>query len=552
MRSRFVLSGLLFMLVGAGLLMLGLSIPIHFRAVSPLILEEAGKNTPSIRTLADDFLDRGLTGPIEILNQVDSSILTAPHRRSRYNALLQAHPDFRLSGGDNPYFNQVLSWMPDNVPAQSLLPLLLPKKQRQQLLSFLQNSSNTSVHALLKTRELTGWKTFLPVHSAAGHPLDAAILTTALLEQSSALSKELSRTLREHALNAANGDLAELEALEINYISIVTLANRTNWTQLTLLLQQIPDEESLSAFAATLHQPDVPFPQLYAAALLSDNTIGLLDYLGKAKNEGWETLNVALANGSGALRQMIQLEQPLYHPPPLAYRLILPTTQTAFKAFAQKSPQLATLLKILALFGCGYALALALSRFIRVGVGHGPPVHSPMILVSHAISGIALAILAWILIEPQLLSFDPNAGGTLRINIASILPETTSISTSTEHNMLDQVTLIILLMFFTLQLIVFTFAMLKLKEIKNHPIQAELKLRLLDNEENLFDLGLYVGLGGTVGSLILVVMQLVDASLMAAYASTLFGILFVAILKVGFIRPARRRMILEADQQARS
>ena len=67
----------------------------------------------------------------------------------------------------------------------------------------------------------------------------------------------------------------------------------------------------------------------------------------------------------------------------------------------------------------------------------------------------------------------------------------------------------------------------------------------MDNEENLFDLGLYVGLGGTVLSLILVVLNIVDASLMAAYASTLFGIIFVAILKVGFVRPSRRKLILE-------
>ena len=60
-----------------------------------------------------------------------------------------------------------------------------------------------------------------------------------------------------------------------------------------------------------------------------------------------------------------------------------------------------------------------------------------------------------------------------------------------------------------------------------------MKLRLLENEENLFDTGLFVSLGGTVISLILLnVWQLKEASLVAAYASTLFGILFVAVLKI--------------------
>ena len=62
-------------------------------------------------------------------------------------------------------------------------------------------------------------------------------------------------------------------------------------------------------------------------------------------------------------------------------------------------------------------------------------------------------------------------------------------------------------------------------------------MRLLENEDQLFDFGLYVGLGGTVLSLILVAVGIVEASLMAAYASTLFGIIFVALLKVLHLRP---------------
>ena len=86
----------------------------------------------------------------------------------------------------------------------------------------------------------------------------------------------------------------------------------------------------------------------------------------------------------------------------------------------------------------------------------------------------------------------------------------------------------------------------KLKEIAKQNLSADLKLKLLENEENLFDFGLYVGLGGTVLSLILVAVGIVEASLMAAYASTLFGILFVAILKVLNLRPYRRHLIIEA------
>ena len=65
-------------------------------------------------------------------------------------------------------------------------------------------------------------------------------------------------------------------------------------------------------------------------------------------------------------------------------------------------------------------------------------------------------------------------------------------------------------------------------------------MKLRRNEENLFDTGLFVGLGGTVISLILLnVWQLKEASLVAAYASLFFGILFVAVLKIGFVGPIK-------------
>ncbi|MDP4878486.1 MAG: hypothetical protein NWR36_01245, partial [Opitutales bacterium] len=52
--------------------------------------------------------------------------------------------------------------------------------------------------------------------------------------------------------------------------------------------------------------------------------------------------------------------------------------------------------------------------------------------------------------------------------------------------------------------------------------------------------------------LILVAVGIVEASLMAAYASTLFGILFTAVLKVMHLRPYRRTLIIEASSSATS
>jgi O-antigen/teichoic acid export membrane protein len=73
------------------------------------------------------------------------------------------------------------------------------------------------------------------------------------------------------------------------------------------------------------------------------------------------------------------------------------------------------------------------------------------------------------------------------------------------------------------------------------------KLRLLENEEHLFDAGLYLGFVGTIVSLILVSMGITHFSLMAAYSSTSFGIIFVSFFKIFHLRGARRKLLLQAE-----
>jgi len=56
-----------------------------------------------------------------------------------------------------------------------------------------------------------------------------------------------------------------------------------------------------------------------------------------------------------------------------------------------------------------------------------------------------------------------------------------------------------------------------------------------------------VGLSGTVASLVMLSLNIVQASLVAAYASTLFGIIVTALLKIVHIRAYRRTLILETQ-----
>ena len=73
------------------------------------------------------------------------------------------------------------------------------------------------------------------------------------------------------------------------------------------------------------------------------------------------------------------------------------------------------------------------------------------------------------------------------------------------------------------------------------------KLRLMENEENLFDGGLYVGIGGTAAALVLQVLGVIEPNLLAAYSSNLFGITCVAIVKIRHVRPYKRQLILDSQ-----
>ncbi|MGH7971207.1 MAG: hypothetical protein ACREIC_21005, partial [Limisphaerales bacterium] len=58
-----------------------------------------------------------------------------------------------------------------------------------------------------------------------------------------------------------------------------------------------------------------------------------------------------------------------------------------------------------------------------------------------------------------------------------------------------------------------------------------------------------LGFVGTIVSLILVSLNIITFSLMAAYSSTSFGIVFVSFFKIFNLRPVRRRLVLEAEAQ---
>ena len=112
---------------------------------------------------------------------------------------------------------------------------------------------------------------------------------------------------------------------------------------------------------------------------------------------------------------------------------------------------------------------------------------------------------------------------------------------------MNQLSLLTLLLFFVLQGLLYTACLVKLAEIRRQNVPARIKIKLLENEDHLFDAGLYLGFAGTIVSLILVSLGVIQPSLMAAYSSTSFGIIFVSVFKIFNLRPMRRKLLLEAE-----
>lgn len=85
-------------------------------------------------------------------------------------------------------------------------------------------------------------------------------------------------------------------------------------------------------------------------------------------------------------------------------------------------------------------------------------------------------------------------------------------------------------------------ATLKIKALRLTDNSPDKKLQLLESIDIYFDLPLYFGLLGSVGSFILVTF-FPDAGLMFAYASTAMGIIVSVILRLGYHTPFKQELL---------
>jgi hypothetical protein len=155
------------------------------------------------------------------------------------------------------------------------------------------------------------------------------------------------------------------------------------------------------------------------------------------------------------------------------------------------------------------------------------------------------AMLLVVVSEPFLLKAAPPSEYQLRLPVLVSMANS-PISPQTEPvKSMDSSTLLSIGIFAALQIAMYLACLMKIREVARQPVSPLVKLRLMENEENLFDGGLYVGIAGTATALVLQVLGVIEPNLLAAYSSNLFGIVCVALVKIRHVRPYKNRLILD-------
>lgn len=503
--------------------------PIHVRAVDAAVIERIGQGG---ETLIDSALRERSRSVVQLQLQTATQLGLA--RTNLLQQHLQTLPPVQIPA------------LGIQVPSQTkALELFM---QQGNLANLEANANTFELRAILHTRALTNTPFFAPIGSAAGRPLEASILLTASLWQAHNGKPEV---FPELIRLISSGDGL---AIETFYLDVLALAKRLTWEQLVFVFGLTSTVQEVAHFAEVVRQNEMNLAPIISAAAMTRDPRAVADYLLSFPESGVRDLTFALAHGSRGLRHLLELRQPIYHPyfrDALRSSLRLPNFWAPWNHIAQTAPVFGIALKFALLFIAGFMVALA-TRFTKSRTDRTDPYtwFPQFRFARQGMFAIFFLMLVIVLGEPYIAQGEAKAELPPRAQVTFMVAQTSPAPIEQQqpsNSMIDQYTILALFMFLVIQGLLYLAGLIKLAEIRKQNVSSGMKLKLLDNEENLFDSGLYVGLFGTVASLVLLAMGIIKPSLVAAYSSTMFGILFVAILKIAHVRPYKRRLLLEGE-----
>ncbi len=542
-RKRWSFAAFLAVLVGLALLVAAWMFPASLKSVSPALLRAAGEGTQSVSDFGIGLVDLEKPGPAALvlvaarsINEPKASALAA-----KLDAANGRQPQLVAWGGWDPFLDPLFNLRENKAQTKTtpILTFLLPEKARETLRAYLATSRSEAVLAVLKTHDVTGTHQFVAASKPGGQPLDAVILLTALLIQGEHFDPALQRELRGLAETASKQN-ALGDDLEAFYVDLLSLGQRLDWVQLASLLRLTADTHTVGEFAHMARVAPDQIPLIYTAALFSGSADRVATYLIQYGKTGIEDVRYALGAGQGALRELLQRQLPLS-------RVRTPELAPA-AGFGLLHPAIALTVKWGAFLLGAFVLLRGLDRLFLSSAGDSPT-------LPHLQGGILAILMAGMLVlvtEPYLLKAAPPSEFKMRLVLPVLVAAAPSGPAPSQQSSnitnMDTSTLISIGIFAALQVTMYLICLMKIREVERANVPPLVKLKLMENEENLFDGGLYVGIGGTATALVLQVLGVIQPNLLAAYSSNLFGITCVALVKIRHVRPYKKQIILQAQE----
>ena len=535
-------STVIWMLAGLLILTSAWIVPVNLKSVTPALLKAAAAETPTPARFGRQLLDREKPGP-SALALAAARTLGDPQADALATALdNSAHrqPELVPWGGWDPFLDPLFN-LKENTGRTASTPVLtffITEKARANLFGYLTNSRSQGVQTLLRVREVARTGRFAPATKPGGQTLDAVVLLSALLYQGDHFPATLQRELRDLAETAVHDN--QLGALETVFVDLLSLGKRLDWIQLTELMRVTGSVKTIGEFAQLARATPDDLPLIYTAALSTGSADRVATYLLTYGRPGLVDLTLALDLGQGATEQLLIRQVPVNRQPAPSFGPIT--------LMALLYPKLALLVKYLGFLLGAFCVFRGLERLL-----FDDPAGSALPRLKSGFLAILTAAMLVLGTEPFLLKQPDPSAFQLKISIpvlANISDPASLTSTAPTFNM-DTSTLLSIAFFATLQIGMYLFCLAKIREIDRQDGPALLKLRLMENEENLFDGGLYIGIAGTATALVLQVLGVIQPNLLAAYSSNLFGICCVAIIKIRHVRPYKRTLILAGQSDSK-
>jgi len=526
------------LVAGAGLVAAGWLLPVNLSSLSPNLLRAAGEGTRTVGAFGRDLVDFEKPGPAQLVLQT-ATRLGDPRAPALTQAIQDQHdrqPALTPWGGWDPFLEPLVTVAGQEGRSAStpILEMFLPEVARQSVRAFLANTRSQAVTDILRTGDVTATGRFEPVARPGGQPLEAVVLIAALMVQGDHLAPPLVREVRELAQTAiARDDLGDLETF---YLNLLSLSQRLDWVQLSELLQITEDTGTVGEYAHLGRVASDELALIYTAALFTDSADRVAQYLIRYGRPGLTDLERALERGEGATRLLLDRQVPVSSAAVPAVGSIA--------TFSFLHPRLALSIKWLAFLLGAYGVLRGFDSLLF------SPVPGLRPTLPHVQGGVISLLLAGLLVlvtEPYLLKAAPPSEFQVRLVMPVLLAagETpANLPPNTTPTTMDNSTLLSIGFFAALQVGMYLICLMKIREIERSSLTPALKLRLMENEENLFDGGLYIGIAGTASALVLQVLQIIEPNLLAAYSSNLFGIACVALVKIRHVRPYKRSLIL--------